>query len=217
MKGVADLAVIPQKFIRKERIVADVQISAGWLHSGYPIMMHSSIGGELFNPEDARTKGLWGEVHELGHNQQRTCWEFSPHTTEATCNLWSVYVHEEVLGLNRAKVTFSFLTDTRPQRLSICVAHCSSKQKNKNICIILTLYFLVFARYHDMRNFPVHNEEKMNLYAETFSKATEMNLTGFFKAWGWPIKPATEEKLNYIEKCFTLTQVPEACIHKCYR
>lgn len=29
MKGVADLAVIPQKFIRKERIVADVQISAG--------------------------------------------------------------------------------------------------------------------------------------------------------------------------------------------
>ncbi|MEQ2281071.1 hypothetical protein AMECASPLE_026623, partial [Ameca splendens] len=28
MKGVADLAVIPQKFIRKERIVADVQISA---------------------------------------------------------------------------------------------------------------------------------------------------------------------------------------------
>lgn len=29
MKGVADLAVIPQKFIRKERIVADVQISVG--------------------------------------------------------------------------------------------------------------------------------------------------------------------------------------------
>ncbi|MEQ2250100.1 hypothetical protein ILYODFUR_036329 [Ilyodon furcidens] len=108
MKGVADLAVIPQKFIRKERIVADVQISAGWMHAGYPVMMHSSIGAELFNPEDARTKGLWGETHELGHNQQRSYWEFPPHTTEATCNLWSVYVHEEVLGLNREKVTLFF-------------------------------------------------------------------------------------------------------------
>ncbi|XP_014834461.1 PREDICTED: TRPM8 channel-associated factor homolog [Poecilia mexicana] len=105
MKGVADLAVIPQKFIRKERFVADVQISLGWMHSGYPIMMHSSIGAELFNPQDARTKGLWGEIHELGHNQQRSPWEFPPHTTEATCNLWSVYVHEEVLGVNREKAS----------------------------------------------------------------------------------------------------------------
>ncbi len=74
------------------------------MHSGYPIMMHSSIAAELVRPDDARTKGLWGEIHELGHNQQRSCWEFKPHTTEATCNLWSVYVHEEVLGLNRAQV-----------------------------------------------------------------------------------------------------------------
>lgn len=29
MKGIADLAAIPHKFIRKERIVTDVQISAG--------------------------------------------------------------------------------------------------------------------------------------------------------------------------------------------
>ena len=29
LKGVADLAVIPHKFSRKERFVADVQISAG--------------------------------------------------------------------------------------------------------------------------------------------------------------------------------------------
>ncbi|XP_038129305.1 TRPM8 channel-associated factor homolog [Cyprinodon tularosa] len=207
MKGVADLAVIPQKFIRKERIVADVQISAGWMHSGYPMMMHSSIGGELFNPEDARTKGLWGEVHELGHNQQRTCWEFSPHTTEATCNLWSVYVHEEVLGLNRAKAHPEMTSQSRKKRVEKYVKE-GRKLSNWEVWTALETYLQlqerfgwavfkkVFARYHDMRNFPEDNEEKMNLYAETFSKATEMNLTGFFKAWGWPIKPATEEKLS---------------------
>lgn len=76
----------------------------GYMHSGYPIMMDSSVAADLINPDDARTKGLWGQIHELGHNQQRTHWDFEPHTAEATCNLWSVYVHEEVLGINRAQV-----------------------------------------------------------------------------------------------------------------
>ncbi|MEQ2203345.1 hypothetical protein XENOCAPTIV_028869, partial [Xenoophorus captivus] len=54
----------------------------------------------------------------------------------------------------------------------------------------------VFANYQNMSNYPRDNDGKMNLYAETFSKAVNMNLTGFFKAWGWPIKQATEEKLS---------------------
>ncbi|XP_045897775.1 TRPM8 channel-associated factor homolog [Micropterus dolomieu] len=53
----------------------------------------------------------------------------------------------------------------------------------------------VFAAYHKMSNFPNDNNGKMNLYAETFSQTVGMNLAGFFKAWGWPIETATEEKL----------------------
>ena len=67
-------------------------------------MMLSSMVPELIDWEGARTRGLWGFIHELGHNQQRGCWEFRPNTTECTCNLWSVYVHEEVLGINREQV-----------------------------------------------------------------------------------------------------------------
>ncbi|XP_042343171.1 TRPM8 channel-associated factor homolog isoform X2 [Plectropomus leopardus] len=103
MKGVADLAAIPQKLPRKERIVADVQISYGLLHAGYPIMMYSKYASELFSVKDAKTVGIWGQLHELGHNQQRPAWEFGGHTGEATCNLWSVYLSEEVLGVDRAK------------------------------------------------------------------------------------------------------------------
>ncbi|MEQ2238084.1 hypothetical protein ILYODFUR_029795 [Ilyodon furcidens] len=211
MKGVADLAVIPQKFIRKERIVADVQISAGWMHSGYPVMMHSSIGAELFNPEDARTKGLWGETHELGHNQQRSYWEFPPHTTQATCNLWSVSVHEEVLGLNRAKAHPSMTSASRKDCVETYVRE-GRKLKNWNVWTDLETYLQlqkkfgwaafkrVFANYQNMSNYPGDNDGKMNLYAETFSKAVNMNLTGFFKAWGWPIKQATEEELSNLPR-----------------
>lgn len=76
----------------------------GWMHAGYPIMVHKSMAADLVSVEHIRSVGLWGPIHELGHNQQRACWEFPPNTTECTCNLWSVYVHEEVLGINREKV-----------------------------------------------------------------------------------------------------------------
>lgn len=82
----------------------DDLLCSGWMHAGYPIMCHKSSANELVKVDHMRSHGLWGPIHELGHNQQRGCWEFPPNTTECTCNLWSVYVHEEVLGINRSKV-----------------------------------------------------------------------------------------------------------------
>uniref|UniRef100_A0A3Q2G1L0 TRPM8 channel-associated factor homolog n=1 Tax=Cyprinodon variegatus TaxID=28743 RepID=A0A3Q2G1L0_CYPVA len=207
MKAVADLAVIPQKFTPKERFVVDVQISIGFLHSGYPIMMMPSAGAQLFKPDGAWTKGLWGEIHELGHNQQRSPWEFPSHTSEATCNLWSVYVHEEVLGLGRAEVCRSLKPQKRKDRIEKYIEE-GRNLSSWSVWVALETYLQlqekfgwavfkqVFAQYHDMTNVPRDKEGKMNLYAETFSKAADMNLSGFFKAWGWPIKPATEEKLS---------------------
>ncbi|KAM6932887.1 TRPM8 channel-associated factor homolog [Xenentodon cancila] len=195
------------KFERKERIVADVQISAGWMHSGYPVMMHSSIAAELVRPEHARTKGLWGETHELGHNQQKRCWEFRGHTGETTCNLWSVYVHEEVLGLNRAKAHPDMTLEKRKRRVEEYV-RSGRNLDNWRVWTALETYLQlqekfgwdafkkVFAAYRDMSDCPGDNNGKMNLYAETFSRTVGMNLTGFFKAWGWPIEEATEEKLS---------------------
>lgn len=67
-------------------------------------MGHTASAYIIANPTKITTGGMWGPIHELGHNQQRSCWEFPSHTTEATCNLWSVYVHEELLGIKRTKV-----------------------------------------------------------------------------------------------------------------
>ncbi|KAM4627719.1 TRPM8 channel-associated factor homolog isoform 1-T2 [Polymixia lowei] len=207
MRGIADLAVIPHKFPRKERFVADVQISYGWMHAGYPIMMYSSVAPELLNPETARRSGLWGPIHELGHNQQRGCWEFPSHTTECTCNLWSVYVHEEVLGINRAQAHPNMTPEHRKRAAEVFV------QGGRNLntwemWVALETYLQlqdrfgwepfkkVFAAYHTMSNVPGDNKGKMNLYAQTFSQTVGKNLSGFFKAWGWPLEPATEKKLS---------------------
>uniref|UniRef100_A0AAV2J3E1 Peptidase M60 domain-containing protein n=1 Tax=Knipowitschia caucasica TaxID=637954 RepID=A0AAV2J3E1_KNICA len=56
----------------------------------------------------------------------------------------------------------------------------------------------VFAAYHNMSGFPKNRDGKMNLYAVTFSEIVGMDLSGFFKAWGWPIEGDTEKKLSYL-------------------
>ncbi|XP_045928725.1 TRPM8 channel-associated factor homolog [Micropterus dolomieu] len=206
MRGIADLAAIPHKFPRKERFVTDVQISCGWLHAGYPIMAHMPTAAEVVNINYIRSEGMWGPIHELGHNQQRSCWEFPPHTTECTCNLWSVYVHEEVLRINREQAHSAMTLADRNSRAEEYVKG-GKKLSNWQMWVALETYMQlqekfgwdafkkVFAAYHKMSNFPNDNNGKMNLYAETFSQTVGMNLAGFFKAWGWPIKTATEEKL----------------------
>ncbi|XP_047449389.1 TRPM8 channel-associated factor homolog [Mugil cephalus] len=207
MRSIADLAAIPHKFPCKERFVTDVQISHGWMHSGYPIMAHKSTAAELVSVDHMKSKGLWGPIHELGHNQQRSCWEFPPHTTECTCNLWSVYVHEDVLGIDRTKAHPALTLENRNKRAED-YAEGGKNLSTWSMWVALETYMQlqerfdwdaikkVFAAYHNMSNFPSGNKAKMNLYAETFSQTVGMNLTGFFKAWGWPIETSTEEKLN---------------------
>lgn len=205
MRAVADLAATPPKFARKERYVADVQISHGFMHAGYPVMMHSSSALSLVNPELARSNGIWGAIHELGHNQQRGGWEFPPHTTECTCNLWSIYVHETVLGMNRASAHGGLAPEGRK-----CRKEAFQKDPNLSkwsVWVALETYVQlqeefgwdafkkVFAAYQDMKNVPRDNPGKMNLFAETFSRTVNKNLAPFFKAWAWPILPATEQKL----------------------
>ncbi|XP_042072879.1 TRPM8 channel-associated factor homolog [Haplochromis burtoni] len=205
MRAIADLAAKPHKFPRKERFVADVQISAGWMHAGYPIMAHKVSAAELVGVK--KGKEMWGPIHELGHNQQRGCWEFPPNTTECTCNLWSVYVHEEVLGLHRGQAHGAMTAENRQSRAKDYVAG-GRKPESWSMWVALETYMQlqerfgwdafkkVFTAYHHMKDIPKDNKGKMNLYAETFSQTVGMDLTGFFKAWGWPIETATEGKLS---------------------
>src|SRR5687767_13981526 len=96
LDAVADLACIPRERKRPERIVADVQISAGYMHSGYPIMTHLDSVAQTVQFHRMKS-GTWGHFHELGHNHQRGEWTFSG-TGEVTCNWFSLYVMETLCG-----------------------------------------------------------------------------------------------------------------------
>lgn len=84
----ADAAVPHRTPEGVNRFVEDVQISAGWMHSGHPIMAY--VEAELMRLDNVRS---WGPYHELGHNYQQSDWML-PDTGEVTTNLFSLYQQE---------------------------------------------------------------------------------------------------------------------------
>ncbi|XP_072003760.1 TRPM8 channel-associated factor homolog [Engystomops pustulosus] len=206
MEAIADLAAVSKKFPRPERFVTDVQISVGWMHAGYPIMCQLPSAPTLVSVEDIK-KGLWGPIHELGHNQQRGVWEFPPHTTEATCNLWSVYVHETVLGIPRDKAHPALKPADRENRIQQYMKN-GANLAQWSVWTALETYLQlqegfgwdpfkrIFAEYQTISNVSNNKNVKMNLWAEKFSQTVNKNLAPFFKAWGWPIDEVTSKKLS---------------------
>ncbi|KAH0617172.1 hypothetical protein JD844_028917, partial [Phrynosoma platyrhinos] len=234
MNAVTKLAAIPPVLPRPERIVTDVQIvdgkykplhiiyfslflslklflcqlsSLGWMHSGYPVMSDVGAMQEIVDMEAFKTKGTWGPIHELGHNQQKSAWMFPPHTTEATCNLWSVYINETVLNISRDQAHDALLLHKRKQRIEHYIQNGAQLKDFENFTALepyLQLqeafgwepYIHIFAEYQIMANIPHDNKSKMNLWAETFSREVNKNLGPFFKAWGWPIEDEVSQKLD---------------------
>ncbi|XP_018593140.2 TRPM8 channel-associated factor homolog [Scleropages formosus] len=207
MKAVAKLAGCPSPFLRPERIVTDIQISAGWMHSGYPIMAQLKSVKELIQVDYMKSAGVWGPTHELGHNQQKEMWEFPPHTGEATCNLWSVYIHETVLHIPREKAHGDLKPEMREERIKAYI-NGGAKLENWSVWTCLETYLQLqegfgwkpfiqlFTEYKSIPHRVMTKEEKMNLWAEKFSQEVKMNLIPFFKTWGWPIEDRLAMKLS---------------------
>ena len=69
----------------------------GLMHSGYPIMaMYTKVGHHL-SMQTIKKQGLWGFIHEIGHNCQWESWTLPP-LTDATNNLVSIFVTRKVGG-----------------------------------------------------------------------------------------------------------------------
>uniref|UniRef100_G1RLV1 TRPM8 channel associated factor 2 n=1 Tax=Nomascus leucogenys TaxID=61853 RepID=G1RLV1_NOMLE len=168
MEAVARLAAEPFPFCCPERIVADVQISAGWMHSGYPIMCHLESVKEIINEADMRSRGVWGPIHELGHNQQRPPERerrIKAHLGKGAplCD-WNVWTAlETYLQLQEA---FGWEPFTQ-----------------------------LFAEYQTLSHLPKDNTSRMNLWVKKFSEKVKKNLVPFFEAWGWPIQKEVADSL----------------------
>ncbi len=187
---------------RKERYVADVQISAGYMHAGYPIMTHldaAAVMTDLATLRDNTHGAVWGLFHEMGHNYQEPEWTFAG-TGEVTCNLFTLYIYEVACG-RPGGFDERF---TAEQRRSMLDRHrrggCDFAQWQRDPFLALLMYVQlqeafgweafqeVFAEYRalppDAR--PRNDDEKRDQWLTRMSRTVGHDLGPFFEAWGVP-------------------------------
>ncbi|MHC5021719.1 MAG: M60 family metallopeptidase [Planctomycetota bacterium] len=194
---------------RRERFVADAQISAGYMHSGYPIMMHldqvepAKGGGTppLLDLAALKTKGSWGCFHELGHNRQRRWWTFSG-TGEVTCNWFSLFTGERICGIEpwrnpwienqKAKVAKHLAAgapfDRWKSQPGLALMTYAQVQRRFG----WQPFVDVVAQYEAMpaKRRPRGDQACIDGWVRRMSIATGHDLRPFHLRWGWPLGAA---------------------------
>jgi len=196
---------------RPERFVADVLISAGYMHSGYPIMMHLDVAepradgkpAVLVDLPELTTKGNWGCFHELGHNRQQTTWTFSG-TGEVTNNLFSLYCGEVMSGIE--PWNNSWLQGQKKAGKAYLDAGADFAQWTRKPGVALLCYAQVqhafgWDPFHQVfrkaralaaAERPRTDAAKRSFWVRELSLACGHDLRAFHQAWGWPLEEALQ-------------------------
>lgn len=206
LDAAADLAAVPRQRARPERYVADVQISAGYMHAGYPIMTHLDAVDDMTDASRLAA-GSWGLFHELGHNHQSPDWTFDG-TVEVTCNLFSLYICETVCAMPPS--TGHPALEKRDETIARYFARGAKFEDWKRepfTALIMYMqlreafgweaYKKVFAEYRALPDAerPGTDDAKRDQWMVRFSRAVGKNLGPFFTAWGVPTSQAARDSI----------------------
>jgi hypothetical protein len=190
---------------RPERFVADRQISAGYMHSGYPVMTWLDVAtpensklARVVDVQDLKKRGSWGHFHELGHNRQRSWWTFAG-TGEVTCNLFSLHAGEVLCGIE--PWNNAWLQGQKPAAIQYLKDGADFSKWLSSPGIALVSYAQlqkefgwrpitqVFSEYEAMsaHERPTDNQVKMDEWVRRMSIATNRDLREFYRSWGMPL------------------------------
>ena len=192
---------------RPQRFVADRQISAGYMHSGYPIMTHLDAAPRMVDLKRLTTTGDWGLWHELGHNHQRPAWTFDG-TVEVTCNLFSMFMVERFCG--RAPEDQDQFTKQAAFMRRHWNAGAPFDVWKQRPFLALSMYVQVqrefgwepfqrvFAEYERLpqRERPRTDADKRDQWLVRLSKTLGRNLGPFFERWGVPTSTSARRSIE---------------------
>jgi len=204
MDLLADLDGAPL-MARPERIVADRQISAGYMHAGYPIMTFADDSVPLsLNVKRLTSEGTWGHWHELGHNRQSGNWTFEG-TGEVTNNLFTLYAMEKVAG----KGIWSRIGNEK-EKVAAHLANPTFDRWKSEPFLALYMYAQlieafgwdslkkVFRTYQGARI--DDDQKKRDEWMVRYSRTVGRNLGPFFQAWGVPTSEAARASIAELPK-----------------
>jgi hypothetical protein len=176
------------------RVVADVQPSVGYGHSGYPVVIQDDDHWfkALSNAQAIVTSGSWGVLHEVGHNNQQGNWSFS-NMGETTNNLFSYKVGDR-LGFRPGqnyKVALDFAAKVDPNKSFFDDAAMAKDPISK-----CAFYLQIFDKYgfdfmtvlytktrHALRT-SNNDQDRVDFVYDALCDFTHLNMLPFFDAWG---------------------------------
>ncbi len=214
-----DLAQLPMPFYRAQRLVTDVHIGGGFMHSGYPIMVHHcpelgmSTEDFISNPEQfaapANGGPNWGFFHEIGHNMQNQDWVFDG-TTEVTVNLFSLYCFDKIAaGRDNAHPGVSN-AGTQKMLAKYFSKKADFKKWQSDPFLALTTFRLIqndfgwdlykrtFVRYHALSDAerPKDDQQKRDLFVRYLSETAGRNFAPYFETWGISLSRDLRQELK---------------------
>ncbi|CAF1043285.1 unnamed protein product [Didymodactylos carnosus] len=195
---------------RRERVVCDEQPSAGYMHSGYPIVTHLDVCRPdstyfILNLEHLEKDGAWGLFHELGHNMQQKWWTFDG-TGEVTVNIFTLHAMDAVCNLKTW--IHPWLKDQLSKTTQYLKDGSNFDQWKQSPGVALFIYAQlarefgwdaykqVFRIYEKAPPTLNNDQEKIDHWIVTFSQTVDCNLCPLFKFWGFPISSSTKDSLS---------------------
>ena len=185
---------------REERYQVDRQISAGYMHSGYPIMTWEDVSAKFVDTKILRGNDggtNWGFYHEIGHNFQRPAWTWDG-WGETTNNLYSLFGGEhfnhDMGGAHKAMGV-----DQRRKRMQeVGAAPSKEEYFHKDPWYGLTFlraireefgwepFQKLFAEFRDLPRDqqPRTEQEKQDQFLIRMSKLVKRDLSHYFEMWG---------------------------------
>jgi hypothetical protein len=214
-----DLAQLPVPFYRPQRLVTDVHMGGGFMHSGYPIMVHHcpekgmSTEGFISDPaqfsQPANGGPNWGFFHEIGHNMQNQDWVFDG-TTEVSVNLFSLYCFDKIAGGRDNAHEGVSNRGTQKMLRDYFSKSPDFKHWQSDPFLALTTFPLIqndfgwelfkrtFRRYQglpDARR-PKSDVEKRDRLVRYLSEAAGCNFAPYFTLWGIPLSHGLKSDLK---------------------
>ena len=197
---------------RPERYCVDRQISAGYMHSGYPIMTGDDVAKTFCDLNILRGNSsikCWGFYHEMGHNFQQQEWTWSAFG-EVTNNLFSLYGTEMINGVKVGAHPAMTQAEIDKRLQTIAANPGKSKYYERDPWYPLTMFWLMrqefgwepftklFAEFRDLPRSerPRTEQEKHDQFLLRFSKLTGRNLSEYLSAWGVELSPDARQAVG---------------------
>lgn len=185
---------------REERYQVDRQISAGYMHSGYPIMTWEDVSKKFVSIDILRGKNgdtNWGFYHEIGHNFQKPSWTWEG-WGETTNNLYSLFGCEHFNG-DMSGGHGAMKEDKRLERMKAVLAAPGKEDYfDKDPWYGLTFLRAIreefgwkpfqdlFAEFRALPRSeqPKSEDEKHDQFLVRMSRILKRDLSKYFEMWG---------------------------------